>query len=179
MLKKPTIAPNMKLEDLQKRFNDEVQYVDTVSQVLLKGHLLIEEVLTQTLELNVLHSKFIGKSKLTFNQKLHLCRAISLSDQDNRMWSLISAINSVRNQLSHTLNSEKRQPKMDALRQSYLHNFSDLPNIEKHRKDDDTSICIYAVGGCLGYLTTFHSEVKRLKGLILGLDLIMNKGKLS
>ena len=52
-----------------KKFIDETTELNDVDLIFLKGHLLIEEVLTIIIENYVWHSKFLQLSKLTFYQK--------------------------------------------------------------------------------------------------------------
>src|SRR5207249_4373529 len=90
-----------------KRFTEELQYVDEVSQTVLKGQLLIEEALTRIIAKFVFHSELIPALRLGFAQKMDLARSMSLDGSKNRMWDLIGGINELRNQLSHSLDTEK------------------------------------------------------------------------
>ncbi|MEJ2743938.1 MAG: hypothetical protein P8176_16085 [Gammaproteobacteria bacterium] len=47
----------MKLDDIQKKFYEEVRYVDDTAQILLKGHLVAEDLMNQALEAFVLHGE--------------------------------------------------------------------------------------------------------------------------
>ena len=174
------------LQDIQKKFTDEVQYVDDLAQIVLKGHLVMEDLMTEAIQTFLLHGEFIESVRLQFHQKLALCRAISTSDQNNNMWNLIGSVNSLRNALSHSLDPHRRSNAIQALRTIYEHEFKNVPNstrgipkdIEKEMPKD-SALCLYAISGSLGYLHSFLEEVRRLKAVIVEIDAAMNKGALS
>lgn len=57
------------LANLIEKFQNELGTVDEVSNVLLKGHLLIEETLSRIIDLYLFHREYIGTARLTFQQK--------------------------------------------------------------------------------------------------------------
>jgi len=168
----------MKLSDIQKTFFDEVRYVDDTAQIVLKGHLVAEDLMNKALESFMLHGEHIEDARLQFHQKLELCKSISLSDNKNNMWNLIKKINALRNALSHSLDKERREKALQSLKSIYDQEFD-----PKSRDIDDMSeeaaLCIAAIGASLGYLLSFLSEVQRFEAIIKDLDKIMNKGELS
>ncbi len=168
----------MKLSDVQKAFMDEIQYVDDTSQIILKGHLVAEDMMNKAIESFVLHAEHIDNARLQFHQKLELCRALSLSDNKNKMWNLLKQINVVRNALSHSLDENRRSKAITSLRSIYDQEFN-----PKTRKIDgmpeDAALCMLAISGVLGFLHSFLKEVNRLEEVIKGIDTIMNKGELS
>ena len=169
----------MSLEDTQKRLMNEFGEVDALVQVVLKGHLLIEEKLTEALETYLLHGKHLDNARLQFHQKLSLCKGISTGESDNNMWNVIKQLNNLRNSLSHSLAIERRQKALDSLKSIYDQEFRELEMKKFDSVDPDVQICFIAITGCLGFLDSFLSEVKRLKQIIIDLDQIMNDGNLS
>jgi hypothetical protein len=174
------------LDEINKRFTDELQEVDDVAQVVLKGHLVMESIMTEAIETFLLHGEFLEGARLQFHQKIALCRAISTSDQSNRMWELVSSINALRNSLSHSLDPDRRSNAIQTVRTIYEEQFKDMPNSVKGIPKDiekdapaDTVLCLYAISGSLGYLHSHLQEVKRLKGIIVSIDAIMNDGALQ
>jgi len=111
------------LEDIQKSFTDEVRYVDDTAQIILKGHLVAEDLMNQAIESFVLHGEYIENARLQFHQKLEFCKSISLSDDNNNMWNLIKKINVVRNALSHSLDEERRLKAIQSLKSIYDQEF--------------------------------------------------------
>jgi hypothetical protein len=174
------------LQEIQKRFTEELREVDDVAQIVLKGHLVMESLMTEAIESFLLHGEFVEAARLQVHQKIALCRAISTSDQSNTMWALVSSVNALRNALSHSLDPKRRSKALQNLRNVYEQEFKDMPNstkgipkgIEKEVQPD-TALCLYAISGVLGYLHAHLEEVRRLKAIVVELDLAMNKGALS
>lgn len=164
--------------DIQAKYIEEIRYVDDLAQIVLKGHLVIEEIMTEALQRFVLHGEFIDSAKLQFHQKLTLCRAISTSEHKNNMWNLIAAINTVRNHLSHSLDSEKRSEKVERLNSIYVKEFGDKFPVDLESISRESAICMLAISGALGYLHSFLEEIKRLEEIFLKMDEILNKGNL-
>ena len=173
------------LEEIQQRFTDELREVDDVAQIVLKGHLVMEGLMTEAIETFLLHGEFLDAARLQVHQKIAICRAISTSDQNNKMWDLVSSINVVRNALSHSLNLDRRTRAIQNLRAVYEQHFKDMADSENGipkgiEKDmpADTALCLYAVAGALGYLHAHLEEVRRFKSIVVELDAAMNKGAL-
>jgi hypothetical protein len=168
----------MTLEDIQNRFYDEVKYVDESSQILLKGHLVVEDLMNQALEAFVFHGEIIEDARLQFHQKLDLCRAISLNDHNNNMWNLVKKVNVFRNALSHSLDPARRDKAVQALKSVYD---QELPLSTRiiDGIPEEKALCLAAIMACLGFLHSFVSEVKRFQSLVKDMDKIINKGALS
>jgi hypothetical protein len=165
-------------EAIYQRFVDEMKYVDDVAQIILKGHLVMEDVMTQAICDFVHHGEFIEDTGLRFHQKVKICRAMSLSEHENGMWDLVVAINTLRNHLSHSLDPSKRQSKLDSLRTCFLREFPRLKNTKYEGVSDEATLCMHSISTCLGFLNQFHAEVKRFRELVVGMDQVMNKGVL-
>src|SRR5215204_6399931 len=97
------------LANLAEQFTEHFRFVDDMVQVVLPGHLFIEQTLDTILEKFVFHPEYLRKIRLTFDQKFNLARSISLDEHDTEMWKLVKAINNLRNELAHSLKSEKRE----------------------------------------------------------------------
>jgi len=166
------------LEDIQKSFTDEVRYVDDTAQIILKGHLVAEDLMNQAIESFVLHGEYIENARLQFHQKLEFCKSISLSDDNNNMWNLIKKINVVRNALSHSLDEERRLKAIQSLKSIYDQEFD--PETRKIKDmSEEAALCMVAISGALGYLHSFLSEVQRFEEIVKQLDKSMNSGKLT
>lgn len=166
------------LSDIQKQFTDEVRYIDDTAQIILKGHLVIEDIFNQALESFVLHGEHIEDARLQFHQKLELCRAISLSDNKNNMWNLIRKINAVRNALSHSLNHERRSKAIQSLQSIYDQEFPPESRVIEGMSEE-AALCMVAIGGILGYLHSFLSEIHRFEVIVKNLDKLINRDILS
>jgi len=85
------------------RFRQEMESVDEVAHVLLKGHLLLEEALSAIIDQYVFHREHLTQARLTFAQKILLARSLCLRKNMLGEWELIAAINALRNDLAHRL----------------------------------------------------------------------------
>jgi len=168
----------MKLTDIQKIFFEEVRYVDDTAQILLKGHLVVEDLMNRALESFVLHGEHLEDARLQFHQKLELCKSISLNDNKNNMWNLIKKINVLRNALSHSLDLTRREKAVQSLMSIYDQEFD--PRTRKiEGMSEEAALCATALSVSLGYLHSFLEEAQRFETIIKSLDKIMNKGTLS
>jgi len=75
--------------------------IDDVSLIVLKGHLLLEEMLLELATLALEHPKHLAK--LSFHQLACLVLALMAEKPDDKCWELILQINSLRNRLAHKL----------------------------------------------------------------------------
>ncbi|MCS5708798.1 hypothetical protein CC99x_007760 [Candidatus Berkiella cookevillensis] len=147
---------------------------DDVDVTVLRGQLLLEEFLTKIISQFVFNSRFITSSKLTFSQKTHIARAISLDECENSMWTMISSINQLRNELVHKLPSENSDLKLKKLQQLY----------EKEADGSEFKMVFiehgqlrgiqFSVVMCIGFLSSFLEEVYRVRNMVNELDKISN-----
>lgn len=155
-------------------FNEYFNKVDEELIAVLKGQLLIERTLNQIIDDFVFHDDKLIEARLSFSQKVHIARSMSLNQFDNSMWTLILVLNSLRNDFAHQLDSEKRTAKFEKVKNLYIQETkgSDFENVW----DNDQVIGIaYTTTLILGFLIAFHDEVLRFKGVVREMDKIINK----
>jgi len=174
------------LEELQKRFTDEIRYVDDIAQVVLKGHLVMEDLMTEAIQTFLFHGDMIEDAQFRFAQKIALCRGISTSEQSNGMWTLIAKINSLRNALSHSLDLQRRAKAIEAVRLVYIQEFPDhakfFEKVEGQKGEQmskELAICLGAIAACIGFLHPHLEEVKRFKAMVVSVDAVANGGAIS
>lgn len=100
----------MGLENLGKyvlRWDDYMSDTDDLSFIVLKGHLLVEEMLVELRDTLLPHSKHLDELNLNFKQLASIVRAACSTQDTNQAWALIFTLNSVRNKLIHNLEPEK------------------------------------------------------------------------
>ena len=80
---------------------------------ILKGYLLVEEVLNTIIEMELRRSEFIHKAKLTFFQKIFIAKSVADYDEEEVwIWTAIEKLNSIRNKMTHRLNDPKLENKI-------------------------------------------------------------------
>lgn len=157
-----------------KIFDEHFNKVDEELVAVLKGHLLVEKVLNQIIEDFVFHADKIIHVRLSFDHKVQIARSMSLDHSDNSMWKLISALNTLRNDFAHQLDSEKRKIKFKNVQNIYEQETQGA-EFEKIWQKGNVMGIAYTTTLVLGFLLTFHEEVLRFKEVVDGIDKVINK----
>ena len=95
--------------------------------VVLKGHLLIEELLTDLLKEKLKRNNPLGikiDQNNMFAQKLNLCWAIVQEDIKFEIWPFLKELNSIRNKMAHAVDPQGISEKIEAFTEmvsSYEH----------------------------------------------------------
>jgi len=80
--------------------------------VILKGHLLVEEMLREYIKLQVHRADKLQDARLTFHQCLCLARAFDKEESNEKLWSSVEKLNGLRNKLSHSLEPKDVEAKL-------------------------------------------------------------------
>ena len=90
------------LHDLTRFMKHFPLKIEDVSLIVLKGHLLTEELLREFLHSKVLHPSPLRDARLRYIQCVHLARSLS-TDPGDWVWDALDRLNVIRNKLSHAL----------------------------------------------------------------------------
>lgn len=161
-------------EKAQERVQAVFGTLDEVVLIVLKGHLLIEEQLDSIIRRFVFHPDHLDAANLRFAQKLQIARSISLNEQDNPMWEVAIRLNSLRNELAHSLGSEKRRQKTQAVIDAYLAQADENEHLKLLRDQPEAVVLAFAASYFIGFLTGFKAEVERFKKVVEAMDRAMN-----
>src|SRR5690554_5207536 len=104
---------NRNIDKVVARFNKLIPDKD-IELIILKGHLLIEEILQDILEYFTKNRKYLLEINLTFYQKLYLCRSL-VSFFHPHIFDSIKLLNEIRNNLAHNLEPKDFNKKIDKL----------------------------------------------------------------
>jgi hypothetical protein len=162
---------NVKERNLQ-RMAEHMSHVDELALVVLKGHLLLDEHLEGIIKGFVFHPSYLEDANLRFGQKVAVARSMSLDEYTNRVWDLILAINGLRNELSHSLTSARRQQRFERVKTLYLE--INTETTAEDRAAPDYQVASYAVALALGFLGSFEEEVVRFRDWVGTLDRVVN-----
>jgi hypothetical protein len=106
-------------EERFERFIRLLPAIDDPALVVLKGHLLIEELLNDIIENCCGLQQYVGEAKLTFIQKTMLTRALVGKNlkgvEPDEPWRSLEVSNSLRNQLAHHIEPKDLDKKIDML----------------------------------------------------------------
>ncbi|AMQ28709.1 TPA: hypothetical protein JBD08_09950 [Legionella pneumophila subsp. pneumophila] len=80
---------------------------------VIRGHLIIEELLNRVIKALAEHSTYIFKQQIKFSTKVALVRAFDVSGK-SEIWDLILLFNKLRNHIAHDLPLKREQKKLDS-----------------------------------------------------------------
>jgi len=160
-------------ETLMKRVSETFNDFDETVLVVIKGHLLIEELLDEIIGTFVHHPDYIEDARLSFSHKIHIAKSMSLSEHNNGMWAIATKLNALRNNLAHSLNSPKRQDKTKAVIDAYLREANDDQK-EMINGTDEHMILLFVTSYMIGFLNSFLQEVQRFREVVNSIDEVMN-----
>jgi len=98
-----------------ERFKRHMPRGNDLTLIVLKGHLLLEEILTGIIEDNCRHPRALVEARLEFYQKLVLAKALLPLGQNNELWKGVEKVNSIRNKFAHHIEPEGIVDKIDDL----------------------------------------------------------------
>lgn len=104
----------------KKRALALLDHPDPLLTIVLKGHLLAEERLNQLIRLFAPHPEHLAATTLRFHQKLGIVRAlVPTAMADALVWELLEALNTVRNEMAHSLGQDRIESRAKALWMKY------------------------------------------------------------
>ena len=113
--------------------------------VVLKGHLLVEELLREYVNNHFENAEILKDARLTFHQYLCLSRGFSVDESNEKLWTSIEKLNTLRNKLAHSLEPKDIETKC----QEFVELLSSFaPNTEYLDSDKNfgaLSCCILAI----------------------------------
>ena len=96
----------------RERFLKHMPFKGDSDLVILKGHLLIEELLSELIEEKLKFPQAYKKIEFRFIQRLRLTEAFYKSDANVWLWTAIKMLNSIRNNLVHRIDDEDLNKKL-------------------------------------------------------------------
>jgi hypothetical protein len=90
------------LDDLsliEERWRERLHDDDPLLNIIIKGHLLLEEKINLFVEKAFAHAQFLKGFK--FYQKLCILRAMHVRGDSHHVWELIELLNQLRNDCAH------------------------------------------------------------------------------
>ncbi len=97
--------------------------------VIVRGHLLVEELLEEFISIHLREPTAIKDARLTFHQKFRLVQGLIGSKSDNPMWKSVEQLNKLRNQISHNLPNKEQISKINnALKVFFKDEFDEIPD---------------------------------------------------
>jgi len=150
------------------RYKKTMSAPEDIKLIILKGHLLIEEALEDVIGNIVAHKEIFDKARMSFYGKATLAQSMCWGQHENEMWKLIFGLNSLRNELAHSLESkifEKNLCKYLDYHKSISKEDPDYGRIcELSIKEQVHMAIVYA----LGFLRSYERDSQFFKKFING-----------
>jgi hypothetical protein len=149
------------MEEISTKFIRYIGENDDLISTVLKGHLLIEEELELIINNFLPNAEAVNKAKFSFFNKTALAQAICWKWPDDEMWSLIFAINTLRNDLAHNLESNRRSIKFDEVLRQHAQMSENDPDYKNFIQKSKEYQLRLAFAHVLGFLDGFKQDVEK------------------
>ena len=88
---------------LNKKIFKHLPFEESGAETILKGHLLIEEVLRELINKSITAPEALKPAQLSFHQCACICEAMFKDNENEWVWKGILNLNSIRNKMTHNL----------------------------------------------------------------------------
>lgn len=126
--------------------------------VVLKGHLLVEELLREYIWSQFESPGELDKARLSFHHCLCMAKALSAGNTDDKLWESVERLNGLRNQLAHNLEPKALEAKI----RDFVEKLSTFNASEEYVRPDlklgTLSACVMAV--CLALSAKLNTNKK-------------------
>ena len=109
-----------RLEKARKEMAERVEKYNALLLSVIKTHLVVEQAMDGLLAAALFHPEYIRETQFNFAHKMKICQAMALTDNEDKLWRVLGAFNSLRNKLAHTTQIDEIRSNMDQLRKVYL-----------------------------------------------------------
>jgi len=110
----PSQETLQKAADAKLRMLQHLPDDGDLSLIVLKGHLLIEELLLALVQAQVKHPAAIESAKLSFHTLTCLAKALCFEERFKDLWEAMFKLNALRNSLAHNLESPEHEKRLRA-----------------------------------------------------------------
>lgn len=122
---------------------------------VLKGHLLIEEVLVEIINASVFHPEKIDHERFQFHHRLALAQAFDKNDPPkDEVWLVIGKLNALRNKLVHNLEPTEVEKRVEELLKAFESAAGGWKQFEKDSTPEKLRVVVI-------YLLGFLESAKR------------------
>lgn len=149
------------LEEGLGDFIKQLSEIDEYAQIILKGHIVIEQKLNEIIRYIFFHPDYVLNARLRFEQKLEMVRAYSVNAHDHLDWSFLRKFNELRNIIAHEPPGERRTQKMAAIHTLFL----DLTIPDQRLKYKNSTQETFALSVCMrcaGFLEYIGDDLGQL-----------------
>jgi hypothetical protein len=146
-----------------KKFRKHLGHTSEFIQTLLNAHLEVEGDLDTFLDQVFLNPEYLEKARLSFYQKVQLCRAYSNVNHDAADWKLMDGLNALRNKVAHRSRHKVLKLDLRELR-GLIEERSERLRSEMQGASN-IEVVVHAAALCSGFLSFLLDNLKRAQGL--------------
>lgn len=99
---------------------------------------------------------------------------MSIKEENNSVWKIIESFNSLRNDIAHRLDINKREEKIKSLAKLYWVQVELDPEKDDWMNKDTNTLLAGIIAYLIGFLTGFENEIDRFRSLF---DLLVKSEK--
>ena len=154
-----------RLEKARKEMAERVEKYNALLLSVIKTHLVVEQAMDGLLAAALFHPEYIRETRFNFAHKMKICQAMALTDNEDKLWRVLGAFNSLRNKLAHTTQIDEIRSNMDQLRKVYLSSLNGK-QVEALKEEPDHRLAEFAAYLCAGFLATLAEDSKSQRRVI-------------
>jgi len=144
-------------EILFSKYKEFMEHGDNESILILKGHLVIEELLTSILKAVTGGDKEVESARLSFHQKRLLAKATAGRNREDGAWKIMETINSLRNDIGHNLEPKKSEELINKLKDQLKGRDSEAYSLIPNPNNNEQVIS-HVISFCIGFLEAYLRE---------------------
>ena len=150
-------------DEFIEAFRKQLEHVDDFIQTVLNAHLEVEGQLEKFLDRIFFHPEYIEDGRLQFFNKVHVARAYTTESHNAPEWSMMLALNTIRNKVAHRSRNKVLEINMVELTKSLAktHSSRDRASIKNLSHKD---VVVYSPAICSGFLLILEEQLARAKG---------------
>lgn len=144
----PSTEQQLLFEQAHKRSMELVKRIENMMLTVVKAQVIIESFMIELLEA-------YGRDPQHFfytGQKIAECKKVDPPEVGQPIWELLTLCSHVRNELVHSLNTEKIKTKSAKVREAYAAITPDGPRRQDILDGNDTDVVANALRDCGGYI---------------------------
>jgi hypothetical protein len=128
--------------------------IDDLSVAVLKGHMLVEDAVEAFLQASLFNPSYMKVPDMMFRRKVEPALATSHKEDKDPLWSVVWALNQLRNQVAHEQDPKEVEAKMKYLREVFLKTLSPEQAREMEKRPDKEIVeeASYQCSGLFGML---------------------------
>jgi hypothetical protein len=96
-----TKSVSVLIEEVLKMISDNLPKDDNLELLILKGHILLEYLMNQSIVIKSDNNYEIERSSFSFNQKIEILVILNLIENNSQIYQVLKIFNNLRNQIAH------------------------------------------------------------------------------